>query len=200
MGYSGHSYVIIDSILSKGDKVVAYFEQENQLINPYNLTYLGSEKLENFKEINRDNYVFPAVGSNLVRKKMVQTFEKLDLKQLVVKHKSAIISPKAKIAKSTFIGPGAILNSFCEIGKGTIINSGAIIEHECFVGDFSHIAPGTVLAGNVNVGNETFIGANSVVRQGQKIGNNVVIGAGSVVVCNIPDNEVWFGNPAKKIR
>lgn len=200
LGYSGHSYVIIDSILSVGDKVVAYFEQEKQLLNPYKLTYLGSEKLENFKEINQDNFVFPAVGSNLVRKKMVQTFEKLNLNQLVVKHKSAIISSSSKISKSTFIGPGAILNSLCEIGKGTIINSGAIIEHECFVGDFTHIAPGAVLAGNVNVGNETFIGANSVIRQGQKIGDNVVIGAGSVVVCNIPNNEVWFGNPAKKIR
>ncbi len=200
LGYSGHSYVIIDSILSVDDKVVAYYEQEEQLLNPYNLIYLGSENVENLKDINGDNFVFPAVGSNSLRKKMIQNFEKKDLNQLVVKHKTAIISPSSKISNSTFIGPGAILNSLCEIGKGSIVNSGAIIEHECVIGDFSHIAPGVVLAGNVSVGNESFIGANTVVRQGQKIGNNVIVGAGSVVVCDIPDNEVWFGNPAKKIK
>jgi len=28
----------------------------------------------------------------------------------------------------------------------------------------------------------------------------VIVGAGSVVISDIPDNETWVGNPAKKLR
>lgn len=62
------------------------------------------------------------------------------------------------------------------------------------------IAPGAVLAGNVMVGENSFIGANSVVKQGVTIGNGVTVGAESVVIKNIPDNEIWVGNPAKKLK
>jgi acetyltransferase-like isoleucine patch superfamily enzyme len=32
------------------------------------------------------------------------------------------------------------------------------------------------------------------------IGKNSVIGCGSVVMCDVPANEVWAGNPAKFIK
>ena len=49
----------------------------------------------------------------------------------------------------------------------------------------------------INIGNDVWIGANSIILPGITIGNNVIIGAGSVVTKDIPDNQVWFGNPAK---
>ena len=45
-----------------------------------------------------------------------------------------------------------------------------------------------------------FIGANSIILKGVTIGQNAVIGAGSVVSKNIPDNEIWGGNPAQFIK
>jgi acetyltransferase-like isoleucine patch superfamily enzyme len=44
------------------------------------------------------------------------------------------------------------------------------------------------------------IGASAVILGGISIGENSMIGAGSVVTKDIPDNELWFGNPAKFIR
>lgn len=200
LGYSGHAFVILESIHSENKKVIGYFDQKEVSNNPYHLTYFGSELETDFKEKVAGNAVFPCVGSNNIRKKIILYLESLNIKQTIVKHKTAIISPTSSVGASTFIGPGSILNSFSKIGKGCIINSGAIVEHECVIGDYSHIAPGAVLAGNVSIGTETFIGANSVFRQGQKIGNNVIVGAGSVVVCDIPDNETWVGNPAKRVK
>lgn len=52
---------------------------------------------------------------------------------------------------------------------------------------------------SVSIGNHTFIGQRCIILPGVCIGNNVIIGAGSVVTKNIPDNEVWAGNPAKFI-
>lgn len=52
----------------------------------------------------------------------------------------------------------------------------------------------------IYIGNNVLIGAESIIMYGVHIGDNVVIGAGSVVTKNIPNNEVWAGNPAKKIK
>lgn len=52
----------------------------------------------------------------------------------------------------------------------------------------------------VKIGNNAFIGAHSTILKGVTIGNNSIIGAGSVVTKNIPDNEIWAGNPAKFIK
>lgn len=45
-----------------------------------------------------------------------------------------------------------------------------------------------------------FIGAHSIVLKGVTIGEHSIVGAGSVVSKDIPDNEIWAGNPAKFIK
>lgn len=45
-----------------------------------------------------------------------------------------------------------------------------------------------------------FIGAHSIVLKGVIIGEKAVVGAGSVVTKNVPDNEIWAGNPAVFIK
>ena len=52
----------------------------------------------------------------------------------------------------------------------------------------------------IKIGNNCFIGCHSIIMPGVTIGNNSVIGAGSVVTKNVPDGEVWAGNPAKFIK
>lgn len=41
------------------------------------------------------------------------------------------------------------------------------------------------------------IGAGSVILPGITIGSHAMIGSGSVVTKNIPENTLWFGNPAQ---
>jgi acetyltransferase-like isoleucine patch superfamily enzyme len=45
-----------------------------------------------------------------------------------------------------------------------------------------------------------FIGAHSTILKGVTIGENAIVGACSVVVKDIPDNEIWGGNPAKFLK
>lgn len=55
-------------------------------------------------------------------------------------------------------------------------------------------------SGTIEIGENTFIGVNSIISKSVKIGKNVIIGAGSVVTKDIPDNEIWAGNPARLIK
>lgn len=52
----------------------------------------------------------------------------------------------------------------------------------------------------VTIGEDVFIGAHSIVLKGVTIGDRSIVGAGSVVTKSIPADEVWGGNPARKIR
>ncbi len=199
-GYSGHAYVVIDAAISCGFVINEYIDLVENKLNPFNLKYKGSENSINVENIINYKFSFPAIGSNEIRYKLVKYFSENNLNQSILIHPSSIISGISKIGLSTFISSAVVVNPLVKIGVGCIINTSVVVEHECNIGDFSHLAPGVVLAGNVNIGSFSFIGANSVVKQGVKIGNNVIVGAGSVVLNDIPDNETWVGNPAKKLR
>ena len=200
IGYSGHAYVILDSILEQGLAVGGYFAMDYNVDDPYSLEFFGNERADDVSGILNGHWVFPCIGDNAIREKVINFIKSKSFNQVSVFDKTALISSKASFGLSTYIGKNTVINSLAKIGEGVIINTGAIIEHECVIGDFSHIAPNATLAGNVTIGKKVFFGAGAVTKQGISIGDNSIIGAGSVVISDIPTNEVWVGNPARKIR
>ena len=52
----------------------------------------------------------------------------------------------------------------------------------------------------VTIAENVWIGAGVTVLPGCAIGKNSVVGAGSVVTKSIPEDEIWAGIPAKKIK
>lgn len=199
-GYSGHAYVVIESILDLGFTIKGYFDVQKAHHNPYNLEYMGSEKSVDIKQILGSDFVFPCVGDNHLRNQMLQLFKEKGLNQCTIIDPTANISPSARIGLSTYIGKGSIINAQAQVGDACIVNSGAIIEHECRVLSASHIAPGAVLCGNVDVGKRTLVGARTVVRPNLSVCADVTLGAGSVLVKSIDNAGIWIGNPAREVR
>lgn len=199
-GYSGHAYVLIESMLDLGYNILGYFDKQEAESNPYNLEYRGFELGVNVKSIIQNNYVFPTVGENFIREKLLKMFTEQGLNQFVLIDKTANVSKTAQIGRSTYIGKNTCVNALAKIGAGVIINTNAVIEHECEINDFVHIAPSATLAGNVKVGRGSFVGAGSVCKQNINIGQNSILGAGSVLVKNLPSLETWSGNPAKRLN
>lgn len=50
------------------------------------------------------------------------------------------------------------------------------------------------------IGDDVWIGSRVTILPGVHIGNGAVIGAGAVVTKNVPDYEVWGGNPAHFLK
>src|SRR5690349_11068115 len=81
VGYSGHSFVIIDILLNAGRMVTAYCDSEEKLKNPYHLQYLGKEN-EVISSLRAFDY-FIAVGHNGIRRKIcTQLYEHLGTRSM----------------------------------------------------------------------------------------------------------------------
>lgn len=89
-----------------------------------------------------------------------------------------------------------------EIGNDVCLSFGCtFITHDAGI----HVAekmlnkPNLFKFGRIKIGNNVFIGCKTIIMPNVTISNNVIVGAGSIVTKNIPDGEVWAGNPAKFI-
>ena len=57
-GYSGHSYVIIETLQAMGIEIGGYFDKLEAGINPYDLPFMGFEKDAGVKKILGNDFVF----------------------------------------------------------------------------------------------------------------------------------------------
>lgn len=199
IGYSGHAFVVAETALENGLKIIGYSDKEKSNSDPYNLSYLGFEKNDDFIGWQNEVSFILGIGDNRLRQNISILIESKGKTVETIIHKTANISKNALIGSGSFINKNVVVNALAVVGKNVILNTGCIIEHECVLGNAVHIAPGVVLAGNVSIGERTFVGANAVIKQGIVVGKDVVIGAGTVVIANIPDGKKVVGNPGRII-
>lgn len=109
--------------------------------------------------------------------------------------------------RRTEIGTNVVFDTMAPenitIEEGVIISTGCkIISHYL---DPLKMTPEDRLAnrypvGDVLIKKNAFIGMGSMIIKPVTIGEDAIIGAGSVVNQDIPDHEIWAGNPARFIR
>ena len=97
------------------------------------------------------------------------------------------------------------LGNLVDIGAFTYINAtnGILIEDNVKIGSHSALHTKNTIdgtEGDIVIERGAKIGSHSTILPNVKIGKNAVIGAYSLIKCNIPDNELWCGVPAKFIK
>ena len=200
IGDSGHGKVIADIVMSNGDNIVAKLDDKYNGIFHNDGCYYGpvSEVKELIKK--KQAKVIISVGSNTIRRNIVERLNLSYEHYAISIHKQTFISPSAKIGKGTVIMPGAVVNADASIGSHSIVNSNAVIEHDCIIEDFTHVSPGSIMAGGVKLGEGVHVGAGATVIPIKKIGKWSVVGAGSVVLGDIKEFSTAVGIPAKVIK
>ena len=135
------------------------------------------------------------------------------------------IAENTRIWQFVIVLPNAQIGSNCNICSHCFIENDVKIGNNVTIKCGVYLWDGIVIEDNVQIGpNVTFtndkyprakqpfvllrtlikknasIGAGSVILGGVTIGENAMIGTGSIVTKDVPDNELWYGSPAKFIR
>jgi acetyltransferase-like isoleucine patch superfamily enzyme len=101
----------------------------------------------------------------------------------------------ARIGRQTAIGGKlvdpylTVMEDHSVIGEDSVVTA-HIMTHDQFI------------LGRVTIGRKATVGVKAVIMPGVEIGENAIVLPNSVVSLNtrIPANEIWGGNPAKKIK
>lgn len=188
-------YKIIRKIKYFYDQIVnLYILRINRVDNEGGLTIngriliqnQGSIKIKNNVKIN-SNYAANPIGGQGLTSFMV----KKDA-ELVIESNSGISNTAICAFKSIYIGPNVLIGGDCKIYDTdfhSIRYDNRIIENDSNI----KVAP-------VSIEEGSFIGGGSIILKGVRIGKFSVVGAGSVVTRDVPDNEIWAGNPARFIK
>ena len=117
---------------------------------------------------------------------------------------SCKIGSFVEIQKDSFIGNKVIISSHSFICSLVEIQDNVFIGHGVMTVNDLH-PPSKKRTGSDNLWRKTLIKKGAVIGSNSTIlpviiGENSLIGAGSVVTKNIPDNEVWAGNPARFLK
>lgn len=139
---------------------------------------------------------------------------------------TASIGSDTRVWQYVVILPGAVIGNNCNINCHTFIENDVVLGDNVTIKSGVFLWDGICIEDNVFVGpNATFvndkypksknypeayqktiikrgasIGANATILGGLIIGENSMIGAGAVVTRNVPNNEIWVGNPARPIK
>ncbi len=110
--------------------------------------------------------------------------------------------PNILIADRVFIGRNVEFNiqGRIEIGNDCLIASGCVfIDHDHGMNLRQPMRNQRQENHPIRIGPNVWIGASAVILKGVEISEGAVVGAGSIVTKSIPSNEVWCGNPARKM-
>jgi acetyltransferase-like isoleucine patch superfamily enzyme len=119
-----------------------------------------------------------------------------------------------KVGENAIIGDNCQFTSFCEIrdkcnlgnnvsmgsrgtlSAGSIVEDNVVMKYSFVVTDTPDLSKGKEKKVGILKKGSLF-GTNVSIMPGVNIGENAEIGACSQVRHDVPDNEIWYGNPAK---
>lgn len=135
----------------------------------------------------------------------VQIGDNVHIGPFCIVRKGAIIGNNCKftayceIRENVKIGNNTTFGSRCTISANAVIGNNVVIKYSFVLTDTPNLEVGNEKVVG-SIGDGALIGANVTLMPGYNIGKNAIIGACSQVRDNVGDNEVWFGNPAKKFK
>lgn len=125
----------------------------------------------------------------------------------------------ASIGQNCILGKSVYIDFDVTIGDNCKLQNGVFVYHPATIEDGVFLGPGVIVTNDkrpravnpdltlksaedwtvspVTIGRGAAIGAGSVLLPGIHIGRWAMIGAGSVVTCDVPDQALWLGNPAR---
>ena len=107
------------------------------------------------------------------------------------------IDPTARI--EAFVSVDAGIEHATKIGARTWLMKHVHVGHDAQIGADCELAPHCSVGGHVTIGDGVRVGQGALFRPYVTVGDGARIGMGAVVVKDVPEDEIWAGNPAKRL-
>jgi sugar O-acyltransferase (sialic acid O-acetyltransferase NeuD family) len=118
---------------------------------------------------------------------------------------ATIVHPHAVLASSAVVGAGTIIlgnTTLCanvRIGSHVMMLPNCVVGHDSRIGDFATLAAGVMVSGCVGINKGCYIGAGASIRDHVTLGDNALLGMGAVLLCDMPAESIFAGNPARPL-
>jgi len=126
----------------------------------------------------------------------------------------AVILKGATIGSNCNINCHTFIENDVTIGNNVTVKSGIYLWDGITVGNDVFLGPNVTFTNDkyprskqypesfqrITIEDGASVGAGAIILGGVTIGKKAMVGAGSVVTKDIPEGELWVGNPAKFVR
>lgn len=202
-----------------GPGMIAYstFEAQNKISGEWNILGILTDAdlsemdvkvlgptSELSKFVEQGAYVHYTLHINAKAKESRMSY--LDSLSIPREQHASVIHPSARISPHTKIGNGVCIAPLASSSPGSVIGDHSALFANSFLGHDSSLGRGVTLAahsvvgGRVSVSEGAHIGLNSTIREDVGVGRFAILGAASMLTKDIPESEIWAGNPARYLK
>jgi len=197
--YNGNGLEALDCI-GKNIEFLGFVDDtiEKHGINEYGNKVFGREAFEMFP----DAFILAVPGSPTsfrIRGKIIDGLHLKNERFINLIHKSACVSPLAKLGVNIMIMAGVVITSNAVINNNVCILPNSVVHHDTSIGEYTLVGSNVTIAGNTTVGRNCYIGSGSSIINGITIGDETLVGMGSNVIKSLPKGVKVVGNPARII-
>ena len=183
---------------------IVAFSENNEFIKKQSfkdLPIIPLEEIENY--YNKSSYdIFVALGDGQLNRQRTKIYKYLKNKGYNFANyisSKAFVWKNVEIGENCFILENNTIQPFVKIGNNVTLWSGNHIGHSSVIKDNCFITSHVVISGMCEIGENCFIGVNSCMAANIKISPDCYIAMGSVINKNTIENNIYSGNPAKKM-
>jgi len=208
MGGGGNASVIAYAIIdayNRGDnslEFVGYINDRDGVDEIEGYPVVGGLK-DIPRLMEEDFYFINAIGKIGVQKERIDLLESLNIpdeRYVTFVHPLAYVAPNVVLGAGCVVMPNVSISPGTVIGKCTRIMINAIIGHNNTIGEYCFFAAHSCTGAHLTIKDGVFVSLNATVREFLTLEKYSTVGMGAVLLKNTEENEVWVGNPARKIE
>lgn len=137
-----------------------------------------------------DDAVLIALGSVDLRRRMADTLAARGARLFTYAHRSAWVSPSARLAPGVLVCPHSIVNAGAELAANVAVNVFCSVGHGAKVGEHAVLSPYCSLSGNSVLGDRGFMGTRATLFPKVVLGPDCIVDAHSAVKQSAPAGKV----------
>ncbi len=203
LGAGGHAQVVADVVLSMAQAgaaltIAGFLDDDARLWGSriFDAPVLGPTDAEPSCPFDA---LVVGIGSNTVRRTVVQRWQAQGATFTTLVHPSAIVAQDALLGPGTVLCAGVVVNTGSRIGDHVILNTACSVDHHNLIADYAHVAPGAHLGGDVQVAEGAMIGMGAIVLPQRQVAAWACVGAGAVVTRAVEPHQTVVGVPARPL-